>query len=291
MSIYSLADGMRDISVPENHQKNHLPIGTILVLNGYDDPRYAIIKNLGIHSRFASHGAQYQCVELESFNLCIKNAFELTPINEKKDNRIQTYITDEKISEAECLELWEKSEAKKTSDGAMREAKAKARLNEIERLKRDHPHLIQVGSGEKSRIIATKNIRIELKRAFPNITFSIKSKSFSMGNDINVRWTDGPTTKEVDKIIQKYQEGSFDGMQDLYEYAHEPWTEIFGGVKYVMASRSYSAGASEKAARDYLDKTGQAYQGLEYQGYEHKGEKIVSGHTIVWREMQSVNLP
>jgi len=37
-----------------------------------------------------------------------------------------------------------------------------------------------------------KLVRAALKAAFPGITFSVRSKSYSMGASISVRWTDGP---------------------------------------------------------------------------------------------------
>lgn len=85
------------------------------------------------------------------------------------------------------------------------------------------------------------SIKAELSKAFPGIKFRVRSSSFSMGDDITVHWEFGPTTKEVEAITNKYQEGSFDGMQDLYEYDHNKGREHFrmehGGAKYVSASR------------------------------------------------------
>ena len=41
-------------------------------------------------------------------------------------------------------------------------------------------------------------------------------------------------TKEVEMIAKKYQTGSFNGMIDLYEYDDNPWSDVFGGRKYVF---------------------------------------------------------
>jgi len=32
----------------------------------------------------------------------------------------------------------------------------------------------------------------------------------------------------------------FDGMNDVYEYSDEVWTDIFGGAKYVFENRVYT---------------------------------------------------
>lgn len=111
---------------------------------------------------------------------------------------------------------------------------------EVERvkLKTDHPHLI-VDEGN-ALITATKNMRIELKRAWPGIRFSIKSSRYTGGDSIRVRWTDGPTSKEVDSIVGKYKAGSFDGMTDCYEYDSTGWTRVFGDAQFVFTEREYS---------------------------------------------------
>lgn len=88
---------------------------------------------------------------------------------------------------------------------------------------------------------AAKCIKRELRAAFPTVDFRVKSKSFSMGNSVDVYWTDGPTTGQVDRIIGKYQYGHFDGMVDLYEYSNR--RDDLPQAKYVMANREYSRAA------------------------------------------------
>jgi len=94
---------------------------------------------------------------------------------------------------------------------------------------------------KSSHATAAGNIKRELQKAYPGIKFSVKSKSFSMGDDVNVNWELGPTTNEVQGLIDKYQQGNFDGMIDLYEYDHDPQREAFrkahGETKYAMANR------------------------------------------------------
>ncbi len=59
-------------------------------------------------------------------------------------------------------------------------------------------------------------IRHELKIYFPVIKFTVRSHNYSGGHSVNVGWENGPTTERVDKIIKKYQGGTFDGMTDCY---------------------------------------------------------------------------
>ena len=128
------------------------------------------------------------------------------------------------------------------------QAKQQARAFTAKQLQAAHPHLIP-NSGISSRIAAAKNIRIELKRAFPEIKFSVTTKTFSMGNSLSVRWIDGPNSAQVDSIINKYQAGSFDGMTDCYNYANSAWTDAFGDAKYVHSNRDYSDRAIASAIR------------------------------------------
>lgn len=97
---------------------------------------------------------------------------------------------------------------------------------------------------------AAKLIRRELAEAFPFTAFTVKSRSFSMGNAVDIDWTDGPTTAQVEKITGKYQEGSFDGSQDLYEYSNRR-TDI-PQAKYVQTQRGRSD-ATYRAIVDYLN--------------------------------------
>jgi hypothetical protein len=112
-----------------------------------------------------------------------------------------------------------------------------------------NPHLVPVSAKTDSLVAAAKNIRIELKAAFPSVKFSVKSERFSGGDSIDVRWIDGPTEEQVETIIDKYKGGSFDGMTDCYNAERSTWTDAFGDADYVMAHRDNSDRALESAIR------------------------------------------
>lgn len=78
-------------------------------------------------------------------------------------------------------------------------------------------------------------IREELKKEFPNYKFSVTSDKFSGGDSVHISWKDGPTTKQVDSIVNKYQYGHFNGMDDIYEYSNN--IEGLPQTKYVSTSR------------------------------------------------------
>lgn len=110
---------------------------------------------------------------------------------------------------------------------------------------------------------AAASIKRELAEKFPGIKFSVRSKSFSMGNSVDVSWELGPTSKEVDIILEKYVEGHFDGMTDCYEYGRDTETRAFqaehGSAKYVHGSRSFPEGFYERVCRDIA-----AHLGVEF---------------------------
>ena len=136
--------------------------------------------------------------------------------------------------------------AKNTS--IAKEAKAaeqKAKYTaEVEKLKVSK-ELKALNQNEPSnRKRAIKNIRIQLKAAFPQAKFSVRQDGYDC---VNIGWTDGPTQKDVDAIAQAYQGGNFNGMEDIYDHAATPFNVVYGDLKYVFTSRNYSDGAIQNA--------------------------------------------
>ena len=109
---------------------------------------------------------------------------------------------------------------------------------EVDALKAEpqYAHLEQ-GEDQSSGKLAAKNIRKDLKRTFPDIKFSVRKDHHG---SVNVAWWDGPTTKEVEALTSKYEAGSFNGMEDIYESAISPWNTVFGGSQYISCDRSYT---------------------------------------------------
>ena len=103
------AAGMVEISVQAGDNKNHLQPGTILKLQGYKYPRYVIIKNQGIDSQWPHYGARYVCVNLKDFTFKNEQAYSMKHIDDKKDNSIQLYITDETLDAEQTAQAEEKA--------------------------------------------------------------------------------------------------------------------------------------------------------------------------------------
>lgn len=89
-----------------------------------------------------------------------------------------------------------------------------------------------------------KLVRMALKREFPTTKFSVRSSTYSGGASINVKWIDGPTTKQVDPVVNTFAGADFDGMIDLKHYC-ETWLLPDGSV-----APGYSAGTEGSRGSD-----------------------------------------
>lgn len=78
-----------------------------------------------------------------------------------------------------------------------------------------------------------KLIRKDLKASFPETKFGV----YSDNNSVRVVYMDGPTSDEVKAIVGKYQEGSFNGMEYIYEYSNQ---QDFPQARYVFIERDWS---------------------------------------------------
>lgn len=140
--------------------------------------------------------------------------------------------------------------AKLATDAAAKTSAAEEFARMTAKVRADNPHLIACDANNHGgHVQAAKNIRIELKRAFPGVKFYVTSASYSGGNHVQINWTDGPMTKQVEGIADKYSGGTFDGMTDCYNYRSSPWTEVFGEAKYVSCTRHYSPAMVEAVIR------------------------------------------
>ena len=149
--------------------------------------------------------------------------------------------------------------ARETTERNQREKEEAARQRELDReaLKVEYSYLTQnPGSGGSN---AAKNVRIELKRAWPKVKFSVRSSYDS----ININWTAGPTVKAVEAVTGKYQSGNFDGMTDCYNYNSSAFNDVFGGCRYVFENRDYSEVAIALAIDAVFAETPGNFEGME----------------------------
>lgn len=222
--------------------KNNLPVGTVLQLNGYSNPQYIITHNRGINPRFPAYGAIYDCLDPQTGDTIRKHAYALMWIGAKRDNRTQIYITDTILTPSEIEAATLRGQAAKREAEQAARNEAARRDAERARIIDSYPYLKQ----GTLTTTATANIRTELKRRYPGIKFTVRKTSHDA---IRVGWTDGPIARDVEIIVSKYETGSFNGMEDIYEYNNNVWPDVFGGAKYIFADRTTSPALRMEAAR------------------------------------------
>ena len=89
--------------------------------------------------------------------------------------------------------------------------------------------------------LTAKVIKKRLTVLYPSIKFSVRSDVFSMGDSVDIRWTDGPLREIIEAITKPYQNGKFNGMEDIYEYESIDPSLGCEGAKYVMCHRETSS--------------------------------------------------
>lgn len=59
-------------------------------------------------------------------------------------------------------------------------------------------------------------LRKNLHATFPGTKFSVRMATGTAYGWIDVRWTDGPTSEQVNAVTREYESERFDGMDDSY---------------------------------------------------------------------------
>ena len=129
---------------------------------------------------------------------------------------------------------------------------------------------------EKARSLSTvetaKLIRKALRAEFPATKFSVRSSNYSGGSSIDVRWTDGPTSAEVDAVSAGFAGGGFDGSIDLHYYVTS-WLSPDG-----TASPARSTGTAG---------SGGAFSGFDYPRPHPEAELVAFGAHYVFTQRET----
>ena len=91
---------------------------------------------------------------------------------------------------------------------------------------------------------AAKRLRQELKEKFPETKFSVRVERYSMGEAINVFWTNGTASDKVEEVLKKYEDIDYD----------EVTVEILcGGNRFAQAHRTVTDDVRERVAKEVKD--------------------------------------
>jgi hypothetical protein len=167
--------------------------------------------------------------------------------------------------------------------------KQKEENKQKEQFLNDYPDLIPANKTKLSgAALGAKNIKKELSKKFPETKFSVTSEYYSMGCSIHVSWSNGPSRAEVEKITGKYQEGHFDGMEDLYKYKDQVWTDVFGGAKYVSESREITEDVMTGIAKQIAEYENKTFTDLNQTFNKENG--FETWREIIWKLVQEKDL-
>jgi len=89
-----------------------------------------------------------------------------------------------------------------------------------------------------------KEIRAILKKDFPNFKFRVQISRYSMGESIDISWTDGPAYDKINRIAEQFEH--IDRDQVTGEI-------LSGGNRYVHCHREYSEDVRRKAEDELWD--------------------------------------
>ena len=155
-------------------------------------------------------------------------------------------------------------------------AKARSAENRRRLLAKFGTWLTPVSQGHGGGQHAAKNIRKQLKKAFPGVKFSVTSSYDS----IRIRWTLGPVPKAVDAICNLYDAGKTSNCGDFTDYNPSDWTELFGGARFVFTNRDYPETLQEQVGKDLCVLQQVAYNGRWTSGLLGVGDHYDLGSHI-----------
>lgn len=119
-------------------------------------------------------------------------------------------------------------------------------------------------------------IRKEIKAAFPSVKARVVSENYSMGSSVRVYIEDQPKEiyAAIERIADKYEYGTFDGMTDSYNY--DKVNKDLPQAKYVFVKNEmsdakrqevYAAIRSGYHGGDALPESYEAARDINFQGH------------------------
>lgn len=204
--------------------------GQIVWLNGYGQDKQYHERQAVISIENDRWGTCYKCINLDRIDL--QNHTHVRPESELFGIGIY-YTPGDIATEQEIREALAKLPGAEAERKRQEEEKRQAAETERQRVKAEYSWLPASGSDDYKT--AAANIRLELKKAFPGVKFSVRKSGY---DTCHIDWDMGPTVKAVEKIVGKYTGKGFDGMQDLEYSINTAFNEQFGSVGYLFTDRN-----------------------------------------------------
>lgn len=174
---------------------------------------------------------------------------------------VQWKVLDDVATADEVNSALEHARAEQARREASARTEAEQFAAEVERLKAspEFAHLVQ-GDDRYSGVLAGKNIRQVLKRAFPAVKFSVRKTSYG---SLAIEWTDGPTETEIEGVTSSFKAGYFCGQEDIYKREKTPWNEVFGAAEYITVRRNHSTALIERVISGLFADWRDTLEGIE----------------------------
>lgn len=132
-----------------------------------------------------------------------------------------------------------------------------------------------------------RRIRRQLRSEFPGVKFSVRTSRFSGGSSIDVKWTDGPTEKQVKPVAMAVAD-------DKYEASYHIHEDYWSGSHYYHFNRGYSVDTLFSAAShfgstwaDFID-TPWSVEASHQKGQGYINTPEIRFSETVWRYLQNV---
>ena len=143
----------------------------------------------------------------------------------------------------ELDQLYKNCEEQIEKDKEAERIEKERKEKEMEELKKEYPYL----KLHPERNERTANVRVYLKKRFPNIKFSVRKER---EDTLYVTYYDGPLMSEVKPAIRKWQDSHSDFTGDYWDYNPSEFNILFGGFTYTFVDRLFS----EKAIKETEEK-------------------------------------
>lgn len=163
------------------------------------------------------------------------------------------YDTSKVISDEVIEKSLRRADNLKKLELVVKERKAKEKEELRARLIVEYDFLER--NDEDDYIIVGKNIRTELKKNFPAVKFSVRHWWLTGNDSFEISWHDGPTRKQVEAVVGKYENSYLDPSDDGCYYRPSVFNELYGGVTYVSTHREITEKAIESMRLKYPELT------------------------------------
>lgn len=214
-------------------------VGDILFLDGYGKTKGSEENHWIVYKiEDSKWGKRYFCIEKDTLELEIKDyikpwskKFGIGTYFEKGFNMSIFHIDENQLSDM----LIEAQDVKKKSDEAKRIQDEENKRIAAERAE----YLSQFKRADRGK--TTRIIKAHCLKNFKISKIEVSTEVFSMGDSMHVKYYAPAKIEELETFIDSFQEGHFNGMEDIYEYYDDRSEIILDGhilqtYKYVFVN-------------------------------------------------------